>query len=206
MAEAHENDHHFAHTTTEEHVENDAADEDANTSVDDQVCGKIDTETADEPGIAKIAERISNQKFPFIASDDLSKWEDRQLSSWVEDYAMQIEHVELQSFIDKQYADYVHDNPMDSTLSKNVRKARWAYENYYFLAREFYLIRAMNGGDWVRYVHDGRLICLMPVQSLTQEEQSQVPVSAMSSVKKEHVQDINEKLKAKWNTITSLGA
>ena len=64
----------------------------------------------------------------------------------------------------------------------------------------------MSGGDWVRRLHDGRLICLMPLQSLTEVERSQVPVSDMSSVTQKNVEVINDKLKQKWGAITALSA
>ena len=119
---------------------------------------------------------------------------------------MQVEYVELQSFIDKHYEKYAQDNPMDETIPMAVRKARWAYEHYYWLARQFYLTKAMNGGDWVRYSHKDHLIYLMPVQSFTQEERSQIPATFINTIQKEHVQVINDKLMQKWHSITSLSA
>ena len=83
---------------------------------------KIESEDHDDVAITKIANRISQNEFPFVTSEEFINNQHIEDSSWLEDFMMQVEYVELQSFIDKHYEKYVQDNPMVDRKKRHASK------------------------------------------------------------------------------------
>ncbi len=77
---------------------------------------------------------------------------DGEVGEWAHMFALRSEYSMLQSFVDEEFARFMGSNPCDSELSMELSKAKWAYDNFYTCAREFFFQQAMDGGDWVRAV------------------------------------------------------
>ena len=148
--------------------------------------------------IAKIARRIEKNEFPYVISGEILSTPHIQDYDWLEEFMVQTDYVELQCFVNDRYEKHVQDNPKDDAIPNNVRKAQWAYHELYWSAREFYLTKAVNGGDWVRLSQNEQLPRLKTLRSLTLEEHSQIPKTHIKSMAEEHVRHVNDKLMQKW--------
>ena len=158
-------------------------------------------ECQESSALERIVSRINSGSSPLLTPDDVPEGSTRDIGQWAQLFALQNEYALLQSFIDKAFAQYMESNPCDSELTMDQRKANWAYDNYYTCVREFFLEQAMDGGDWVRLEPTGRLLCLMPAQSLTASEREQMPLEALKDVKPCDVQTINVLLRNKWKSV-----
>ena len=54
-------------------------------------------------------------------------------------FAEKVETIQLQSFIDMRWAEYMNGNPGDGLLPLAVKRAHWTREYYYPLRRKFFV-------------------------------------------------------------------
>ena len=151
--------------------------------------------------LERIVGRINSGSSLLLTPEDVPEGSTRDVGEWAHMFALRSEYSMLQSFVDEEFARFMESNPCDSDLSMDQRKAKWAYDNFYTCAREFFFQEAMDGGDWVRVDPTGGLLCLMPAQSFTFFERAQMPVEDMKDVMPCDVQSINSLLAQKWQSI-----
>ena len=111
---------------------------------------EVADEVDDEAAIAlsrltdSIADRMQNKMFPAAQPEEVMGESAQSFATELLQYSIQIEAVELQSYLDQCYQDFRRDNPADESVPENVRRAMWARNTYYPVLLEFSFGKALD--------------------------------------------------------------
>ena len=136
------------------------------TKEEDSRLAEVSDEVDDEAEIAlsrlidSIGDRMQNNMFPAVQPEEVMGESAQSFATELLQYSIQIEAVELQSYLDQCYKDFRRDNPADESVPEKVRRAMWARDTYYPLLLEFSFGKAL---DKHRFLHrmEGNLFVLM---------------------------------------------
>ena len=112
--------------------------------------------------------RWEQKSFPIILPEELNE---KDFSAAKDTYdvarAVELEYVELQSFIESKYARHCADSPADEGLCEGVRRANWARMTYWPLCGEFTAAKSLREIKLVhRFVGDV-FVPMVPLGSVT---------------------------------------
>ena len=87
-----------------------------------------------------IGERMKTSICGCVLPEDYSEGSQMDLAQHYNDLELETDFVALKSFLEEAKADYFKHNPMDDAMtSMKVKKARFMYDQYYYLCSKFYI-------------------------------------------------------------------
>ena len=106
---------------------------------------KIEAEDSDV--LELIRTRFEAKEFPAVQPQEVSA-EELSSATAVGDMVRQHQHVRIQSYIDKKYAEYRELLPEDD-VPETLIKARWARDTYYVHVKEILALMEKEDADFV---------------------------------------------------------
>ena len=106
-----------------------------------------ENEEEDTDVLRLIDTRFEANEFPAVQPKEVPE-EQISTATAVIDMVRKVEHVRIQSYIDKKYAEYRELLP-EEDASETLVKARWARDTYYFLVKEMKALMAEDDSDFI---------------------------------------------------------
>ena len=111
-----------------------------------------------------------------------------------------METVEIQKYLDSQWQAYQELNPNDEDCPVQVKKARWARENYYYLLQSFLQRRTLDSNTFAHRTQDGIFVPLIPLSSVSTEESKQQATDAVQLMKDDDIEEVDKVLWEAWKS------
>ena len=114
-----------------------------------------ENEEEDTDVLRLIDTRFEANEFPAVQPKEVPE-EQISTATAIIDMVRKVEHVRIQSYIDKKYAEYRELLPEEDS-SETLVKARWARDTYYFHVKEMKTLMAEENSDFIPEVNPNDL-------------------------------------------------
>ena len=152
--------------------------------------------------LQRIAGRVEQREFPYVLPSEMGQEDEQSMARDALEFVLKTEHAELQSFIDKKYADFRAITPTDEEVPEPVRRAKFMYSSYYALVVQYNVHRSYGDRKLRHRFTDGVFVPVIPVASLGDVAKKDAAGQASSQMTAALVEALDAKVWDGWDALT----
>ena len=145
-----------------------------------------------------ITQRLNDKSFPAVRPDECLTVGDAGIEASPYTLASTMEAVEIQSYMDAHWQAYHEANPNDEDFPVQVKRVRWARENYYHLLQSFLQRKTLDSNTFAHRRQGGVFVPLLPVSSASTEENKQDAIDAVQKMIEDDIEEVDKVLWDAW--------
>ena len=154
--------------------------------------------------VERVRGRLLSNAFPAVSPLDLEEESEQKVAEETCEFALNTDHDRVRAYVAQKYDAHIQDHPEDEDVESDARRASWYLDHFYRCCRDFWVEEAVEGGDLIRQLANGRLLPLMPVQAWGTEDKNSMPWQLLQNVSAESVPNVHDTLKQKWKDVLQM--